>query len=219
MTLPTITDDRIDLSAGDELILRFRTWEDYESLLDQRGERSGLRIRYDSVTQEMRIMSPLPSHGKNVDLLADLVKALLRHEGKEWEAFTPITLKRLRRQGVEPDYCFYIQGREQILGKERIDLEVDPAPDLVIEVDLTSMTKAEDYEAIGAKELWIYRREQLLIYEFDGQKYQERSGSCQFPEYDVRALMVRYVDRGWQVGSSVAVREFEDFLRQEIVNM
>jgi Uma2 family endonuclease len=66
-----------------------------------------------------------------VDLLADLAKALLREE-KEWEAFTPITLKRLKRQGVEPDYCFYIQGREQIFGKERIDLEVDPAPDLVI---------------------------------------------------------------------------------------
>jgi len=110
-------------------------------LLAQRQERSGLRIRYDSVTQEMRIMSPLPSHGENVDLLADLVKALLRHDEKEWEAFTPITLKRLNRQGVEPDYCFYIQGREQILGKEGIDLEVDPAPGLVIEVDLTSMRK------------------------------------------------------------------------------
>lgn len=216
MTLPTITDDHIDLLAADELILRFRTWEDYENLLVQRRERSGLRIRYDSVTQEIRIMSPLPSHGKNVDLLADLVKVMLRHKGKEWEAFTPITLKR---QGVEPDYCFYIQGREQILGKERIDLEVDPAPDLVIEVDLTSMTKAEDYEAIGVKELWIYRRDQLLIYEFDGQKYQERQRSCQFPGYDVRDLMVRYVDRGWQVGSSVAVREFEEFSRQITVNM
>jgi hypothetical protein len=79
--------------------------------------------------------------------------------------------------------------------------------------DLTSMTKVEDYEAIGARELWIYRREQLLIYEFDGQKYQERQGSCQFSGYDVKALMVQYVDRGWQVGSSVAVREFDEFLR------
>jgi Uma2 family endonuclease len=213
MTLPTITDDRIDLSAGDELILRFRTWEDYENLLAQRQERSGLRIRYNSVTQEMRIMSPLPSHGKNVDLLADLVKALLRHEGKEWEAFIPITLKRLKRQGVEPNYCFYVQRREQILGKERIDLEIDPPPDLVIEVDLTSMTKVEDYEAIGARELWIYRRDQLLVYEFDGQGYQERQESVQFPGYEIKTLIVWYVDRGWQVGSSVAVRELEELLR------
>jgi Uma2 family endonuclease len=216
MTLPTIVAPvGIELAAGDELILRFRSWQDYEDLLARRGEKSGLRIRYDGVTQEVRIMSPLPSHRKNVDLLADLVKALLRREGKDWEAFTPITLKRLNQQGVEPDYCFYVQGRSQILGKERIDLEVDPPPDLVIEVDLTSMTKAEDYRAIGARELWVYRRDQLLIYEFDGRGYQERSVSGQFPGYDVKALMVRFVERGWQVGSSVAVREFEEFLRED----
>jgi Uma2 family endonuclease len=59
---------------------------------------------------------------------------LLRHGGREWEAFTPITLKRLYQQGMEPDYCFYVQGRSQILGKGRIDLEVEPPPGLVLEV-------------------------------------------------------------------------------------
>ena len=214
MTLPTVTLDKVELAAGDEMLLRFRSWQDYEDLLARRGEKAGLRIRYSAVTQEIKIMSPLPSHGKNVDLLADLAKVLLRHEGKEWEAFTPITLKRLKRQGVEPDYCFYVEGRSQILGKERIDLEVDPPPDLVIEVDLTSITKVEDYDAIGAKELWVYRRDQLLIYEFDGQGYQERQESVQFPGYEIKTLMVRFVARGWQVGSSVAVREFEEFLRE-----
>jgi Uma2 family endonuclease len=87
--------------------------------------------------------------------LADLVKALLRHQRKDWEAFTPITLKRVDQQGVEPDYCFYIENRDQILGKERIDLENDPPPDLVIEIDLTSTTNPEDYQAIGVPELWI----------------------------------------------------------------
>jgi hypothetical protein len=32
-----------------------------------------------------------------------------------------------------------------------------------------------------------------------------------FPEYDVKDLMAR----GWQVGSSVAVRKFEGFLKGE----
>ena len=99
MTLPTITQDRIDLSPGNELILRFRTWQDYENLLARRQDKAGLRIRYNSATQEIRIMSPLLGQGKNADMLADLVKALLRHQGKDWEAFTPITLKRVDRQG------------------------------------------------------------------------------------------------------------------------
>jgi Uma2 family endonuclease len=196
MVLPTIAPHGIELVAGDEVLLRFRSWQDYEDLLARRGERSGVRIRYDSGSQEIRMMSPLPSHGKNVDLLADLVKVLLRHDGKEWEAFSPMTLKRLHRQGVEPDYCFYVQERSQILGKERIDLAVDPPPDLVIEVDLTSITKPEDYQAIGARERWIDRRDRLLIYAFDGQEYEERSESRMFPAHDIKELMVRFVDRG-----------------------
>lgn len=212
MVLPTITQDIIDLSPGDELILRFRTWEDYENLLSRRQDKAGLRIRYNSATRELRIMSPLPKHGKNADILADLVKALLRHQGKDWDAFTPITLKRLNQQGIEPDYCFYIQNRQSVLGKEEIDLNVDPPPDLVIEIDLTSATKPEDYQAIGAKELWIYRWNQLRIYQFDGQQYQEIQTSLQFPNFDAKTLIPDYVDRGWQIGSSVALREFEQLL-------
>ncbi|HEY9669708.1 MAG TPA: Uma2 family endonuclease [Coleofasciculaceae cyanobacterium] len=148
--------------------------------------------------------------------MADLVKALLRHQRKEWEAFTPITLKRVERQGVEPDYCFYIENRERILGQERIDLENDPPPDLAIEIDLTSTTKAENYQAIGVAEVWIYRRDRLLIYCFDGNQYQECQTSQHFPNYNIETLLPQYVNRGWQVGSSVALREFEQFLINDV---
>lgn len=215
MTLPTITQDTIELAPGDELILRFRSWNDYENLLARRQDQAGLKIKYSSATQEIRIMSPLPAHGKNTDIIADLVKALLRHQGQDWEAFTPITLKRINQQGAEPDYCFYIQNRQRILGKERLDFEVDPPPDLVIEVDLTSTTKPEDYQAISPAELWIYRRQNLLIYHFNEQEYQESQTSYNFPNFDVKKLINKYVELGWQVGSSVAVREFESFLRQQ----
>lgn len=212
MGLPTITEDIISLDPGDELILRFRTWEDYEALLKRREDKAGLRIRYNSKTQEIRIMSPLPRHGNQADLLADLVKALLRHIGKDWQSFTPITLKRTNLQGIEPDYCFYIDNRDRILGKERIDLETDPSPDLAIEIDLTCITKPEDYQAIAPGELWVYRQNQLLIYHFDSQQYQESQISRWFPNYDLKTLIPQYIDRGWQIGSSVALREFEEVL-------
>ncbi len=213
MLLPTITEDTISLAPGDELILRFRTWQDYEALLARQEDKAGLRIRYNSKTQEIRIMSPLPRHAKNADLLADLVKALLRKAGKDWDAFTPVTLKRINLQGIEPDYCFYIDNRDRILGKERIDLETDPPPDLAIEIDLTSTTKPEDYQAIAPLELWVYRQNQLLIYQFDSQEYQESEISRWFPGYDLKNLIPQYIDRGWQIGSSVALREFEEMLR------
>jgi Uma2 family endonuclease len=213
MLLPTISEDTISLAPGDELILRFRTWEDYEALLARREDKAGLRIRYSSKTQEIRIMSPLPRHGNQADLLADLVKALLRHIGKDWQSFTPITLKRINQQGIEPDYCFYIDNRAEILGKERIDLETDPPPDLAIEIDLTCTTKPEDYQAIAPLELWVYRQSQLSIYQFDSQQYRESQISRWFPGYDLKTLIPQYCDRGWQIGSSVALREFEELLR------
>jgi Uma2 family endonuclease len=212
MTLPTITQDRIELTAGDEIILRFRDWQDYETLLTRRQDNAGLRIRYDSTTQEIKVMSPLPGHGKNADLIADFIKAMLRKQEKDWEAFTPITLKRLNQQGVEPDYCFYIQNRDAILGHERIDLEQDPPPDLAIEIDMTSTTKAKDYKSIAVRELWIYRRDELLIFYFDGQEYQETQHSQQFPDFDIKSLVPKYIGRGWQAGSSMAIREFEQTL-------
>ncbi|MEG4806900.1 Uma2 family endonuclease [Microcoleus sp. F8-D3] len=213
MVLPTISEDTISLAPGDELILRFRTWEDYEALLARREDKAGLRIRYSSKTQEIRIMSPLPRHGKNSDILADLVKALLGHECRDWDAFTPITLKRINQQGIEPDYCFYTDNRADILGKERIDLETDPPPDLAIEIDLTCTTKPEDYEAIAPLELWVYRQSQLSIYQFGSQQYRDSQISRWFPGYDLKTLIPQYCDRGWQMGSSAALREFEELLR------
>lgn len=77
------------------------------------------------------------------------------------------------------------------------------------------MTKPEDYQAIAPLELWIYRQSQLLIYQFDSQQYRESQISRWFPDCDVKTLIPQYCDRGWQVGSSVAVREFEEVLRSQ----
>lgn len=62
---------------------------------------------------------------------------------------------------------------QAILGKERIDLSIDPPPDLAIEVDLTSLTNLEAYKPIGIPELWIYNSGVLKIYLFVDNNYQE----------------------------------------------
>ncbi len=208
----TITDAGVELSPGSELVLRRQTWADYEKLLECRQDHAAIKVRYDGRTQEIRIMAPLPRHAKDSLALSNLVQALLRHTGREWEGFDPITLKRFGEGGVEPDKCFYTEHREAILGKERLDLESDPPPDLAIEVDATSTTSAEDYEPLRVPELWIYRRDSLHIYLFDGRRYCEALESPTFPGIPVRRLIPEYLRRAWQAGSSVALREFEHAL-------
>jgi Uma2 family endonuclease len=168
------------------------------------------KLYFNAKTQEIRLISPLASHGKRVDTLRDLVKALLNFEGKDWDCFNPITLKQLKRAGVEPDTCFYIENRQVILGKERINLTVDPPPDLVIEVDFTSVTNLGSYSPLAIPELWIYSPGDLKIYIFENDDYQEKSQSNLFKHWDIKTLFPNYVEMAWFKGSSVALRAFEE---------
>jgi Uma2 family endonuclease len=208
----TITPEGVKLSPGGEVILRHQTWADYEDLLSCRGDNAAIKVHYDARSQEIRMMAPLPRHGKDSLTLSNLFQALLQHVGLDWEGFDPITLKRFGEVGLEPDKCFYIKNRTAILGKERIDLESDPPPDLAIEVDATSSTRPEDYEPMGVPELWIYREHSLLIYLFDGKHYREALESPTFPGLPVRQWVPTFIQRAWQAGSSVALREFEAVL-------
>ena len=207
--LITISEDTLTLSSGDAVILPNQTWQDYEHLLKLRQEKVIPKLSFNGKTQEISLMSPLPSHGKRIDLLRDLVKVLLHQKGKDWECFDPITLKIPPQAGVELDTCFYIQNRQAILGKERINLTIDPPPDLAIEVDLNSITDLGAYEILKVPELWIYRQGVLKVYRLEGESYHESAVSCLFPETDIPKILPKYVELGWNQGSSVALRQFK----------
>ena len=208
----TISPERIELPPGSEATLRYQTWTDYEALIASRRDDAAIKIRFNARTQEISIMAPLPAHGNRSRTLADLVTTLLRHQKRDWHGFDPVTLKRFQQAGAEPDACFYIQNWRAVLGKERIDLAQDPPPDLAIEMDLTSLTDLAVYQTLAIPELWIYRQGSLKIYQLTPQGYQERSVSPTFPTVDVKNLLPKYVERAWTAGSSVALREFENYL-------
>ena len=208
--LPTITPDKIDLPAG--TMLKFPgTVDDYEQLLKRLGDRSIPRIRFRD--NHVLLMSPLPEHAKEIDVIVDLVKALLRYQEKDWDSFHPVTLKYGKRPGLEPDACFYIDNYQAILGKRKLDMSIDLPPDLAIEIDVTSFTRIEDYIALAIPEVWIYKTNELHIYRFRDNGYIESNKSIIFPNFSVRDIIPQYVNRAWQVGSSVALREFNQTLQ------
>jgi Uma2 family endonuclease len=145
------------------------SWQEYERLCDQRGDGSIPRIKYRD--GEVLLMSSLPVHGRDANLLADIVKALLDHDGREYDVFTSVTMTLPEKSGIEPDYCFYIDNWQAVSGKKRIDWQQDPPPDLVIEIDGTSYSDVRDYLVYGVPEVWLFKKQQLLIY----------LRSCSFP--------------------------------------
>ncbi|ARI81945.1 hypothetical protein IQ224_17380 [Microcystis sp. LEGE 00066] len=93
MLLITLNENTLSLSPGSQVIFPHQTWEDYQRLLSLRLQKTYPKLYFNGKTQEIRLMSPLPSHGNRVDTLRDLVKIILRRQGKDWQCFDPITLK------------------------------------------------------------------------------------------------------------------------------
>ena len=208
-----INPQQLILPPGSEVTLRYQTWADYETLLESRRDDAAIKVRFNAHTQEISIMAPMAGHGRRIDTLSDLVKALLRHQNRDWDSSQPVTLKRSQEAGAEPGASFYIQNWQTILGKDRIDLSKDLRPDLAIEMDLTSLTGLDIYQTLVVPELWIYRQGILMIYVLEQGSYQDRLMSPTFPDFDVKAIFPKHVERSWSAGSSRVLREFEQFLK------
>ena len=118
------------------------------------------------------------------------------------------TFKRENTAGVEPDACFYIQNYQQMISRRRLNPD-DPPPDLAIEMDVTSKTTLDAYEAIAVPELWLYDSGKLTIYVLRDGKYVQSINSPLFPNIPLTQIIPATVERAWQVGSVQALEEFE----------
>ena len=92
---------------------------------------------------------------------------------------------KIDRACESPDSCFYVATAVRIIGKLKIDINVDPPPDLVVEIDKTnqSLHKFPIYAGFGVPEIWRYdtKRNRLQIYELRQGAYVETGHSRSFP--------------------------------------
>ncbi|MDZ8106338.1 MAG: Uma2 family endonuclease [Nostoc sp. DedQUE12a] len=206
-----VSPDKTQLPPGAVVRLP-ASWQDYQHLCEQRGDGSIPRIKY--CNGEVLLMSPLPVHGRDAHLLANIAMALLDYDGREYDAFTPVTMSSPQESGIEPDYCFYIDNWQAISGKKRIDWEKDPPPDLVIEIDVTSYSNVEDYLPYRVPEIWLFRNHQLLIYQLLGENYQMQTKSRYFPDFDLDSAIARCVQIAYERNTSAAIRDLKGRLQK-----
>jgi len=197
---------QITLSPGSVVTIPNITWLEFESILQELGEKRRTRIAYSESTLE--IMVPLPEHERPKDLISDIVKILLKSAGRRYEPFGSTTFKREGAAGVEPDACFYILNYQRMINRRRL-LPDDPPPDLAIETDVTSKTKIDAYKIIGVPEVWVYDSGRLRIYLLQDGEYVESDISPNFPKIAIAQLIPAAVERALQVGSCQALEEFE----------
>ena len=132
----------------------------------------------------LEIMSPSAKNEHTSHIIALLVEVFAQEMNVNVYGVGSTTFRRedLER-GFEPDACFYVQNEEHVRGKPRIGLNVDPPPDLVIEVDITSppLDKPPTYAQIGVSEVWHCDGERLTIFELGGEAYAQISRSVALP--------------------------------------
>jgi Uma2 family endonuclease len=160
--------------AEEKVILHGVSWETYASLLADHLDRSSPRFAYDR--GELEISSPSTEHEEPNRLIAQIVEVVAEEIGLDIRNLGSMTFKRedLER-GFEPDSCFYVQNEERIRGKRRVEAGVDPPPDLIVEIDVTSpsLYRFPIYAAFGVPEIWRYDGHRLAISTLATGKYVE----------------------------------------------
>jgi Uma2 family endonuclease len=203
---------QLDVPPGHRVLLHEVSWIEFEMILEEFGEHRGTRLAYSRGTLE--IMTPLPEHEKAKVIIGDLLKTLMDERDMAWESLGSTTFKREDMTvGIEPDDCFYIQHHNLMIGRNRVDLTLDPPPDLAIEVDLTSTTQLSAYETLGVPELWRYQDHNLHIHVLQAGQYVESPSSPTFPDLPIREGISRFVEMSRTAGTSPTLRAFRDWVR------
>ena len=178
---------------------------------ERRAERTRARARSASIS------TPLPrrQHENIGCLVGRLVETYTEVVGIEIQSVASTTFKRKDLQkAFEADESYYIEHAEQIRPKEELDLTIDPPPDLVIEIEITSsaIRKLKLFAAMGVPEVWRHDGERLQMYVLSDGQYVSIDSSNGVPGLTA-AMIDSILEKRFEFGETALVREFRNSLK------
>ncbi len=162
----------------EKVVLHNISWDTYENLLKDQAEKSGTHFSYNN--GDLEIMVESYKHGRYSSILSELVVEIAtRLEIDSVGAGSTTFKKEKNRKGFEGDASYYFKNAELVRPKDEIDLSKDPAPELVLEIDIThgSLSKFPIFASIGIEEIWRFDGEKVLFYRLENEDYKEVSES------------------------------------------
>jgi Uma2 family endonuclease len=147
-------------------------------------------------------------------VIARLIEAYSDASGIDAEGFGSTTFNREELQmGLEPEECYYVAHAADVAAKSELDLEVDPPPDLAVEVDISppDIAKQPIYAALGVPEIWRYDGRRLIPLRRTADGYAEMEKSMAFPDLPMDRLN-EFLSIGLASGQSAAVRAMREWL-------
>jgi len=216
--MSTLTTNYLDiierLPAGAKLELLDVGWEEYEHLLTQMESfHPGHRLSYDR--GRLIIVSPKREHEFFKAFVSRVVHVLAEELNLDIEATGATTLRRRKlMKGVEADESFYVQNAARIVGHLELNLDVDPPPDVSVEIDMSndSLDKFPIYAALGVTEIWRYDGVTTRFYKLTGENYEVIQNSLAFPVLTAN-VVTQYLELSKTDGQSAALKAFRQMLR------
>ena len=197
------------------VVLRHVSWETYERLLAEHEQCSSPRFTYDHGVLE--IMSPSIKHERLNRSIATLCEVIAEEWHMELDNAGSTTFKRedLAR-GFEPDSCFYVQNVERVRARDQIDLTVDPPPDLVIEIDISSssLDRFPIFANLGLPEGWRYDGTCLTIFTLRTGTYQAVAASAVFPGVTSQ-LIFQFIEESTTIPHTAWLRRVRAWARRQ----
>lgn len=203
--------------AEQRTVLHNISWETFETLLRETGEKRGSRFAYEGGTLE--IMTPFFEHENYNSNLGNFIVALAEELNIEIKSAGSMTLKRrTTNRGIEPDKCFYVQNELVVRSKQKLDLETDPPPDLAIEIDIinSSVNKFGIYSVLGVIELWRYNGQDLKFYQLSEGQYIECESSLAFLIVSAKDISP-FIEQSKSTGEIALLKSFRAWVRDKIV--
>ena len=139
-------------------MLRGISWDLYERVNDAMGEGRSPRMIF--CDGSLTIVVTSRTHDWYAERLGDLVKGVAQGLGIAWEDAGQATFRRKdMNSGLEGDKTFYLAEHAELMkGPRNIDLEVQPPPDLAIEVEVSHPAEAAmaAWSRLGVPEVWRF---------------------------------------------------------------
>jgi len=189
-------------------------WNTYKSLLKDVGERH-LFFTYDSGTLE--IMAPSGRHEHDKAFISRLLDVYALEMEIRTVCFGSVTIQRKDLlKGLEPDCCYYVKRELEMSAKRDLDFSVDPAPDLVIEIERSRrISKREAIcAALGVPELWLDDGKSLRVLQLKYGVYEKCDRSLNFPKLPIKEFE-RFLRQASTKRQYDILREFQSWVRKQ----
>jgi Uma2 family endonuclease len=215
--VPTTSTTPNSIQGENRVVIRGVGWDGYQTLLKLVGNQP-VRLTYDRGDVELTL--PIHKHerkrsrfGRIVRILADELNVPVMPMGSAtWD-------RKDLEKALEADESFYLGDLQRIRDPDDVDLEIDPPPDLAVEIEITcsALNRLGIYGALRVPEIWRFNGRDLkvLLREDDG-SYRQSARSTAFPDVPMAeierfAIMEEYRDENeW-------ARQFREWVRAEVL--